>query len=76
MTALQQVPQTIAGLFKGFVKPIDALDSVGHMTCVQIGNQFLAKVCGASNALGHQQNRNFALITALELQFPQLLNCQ
>jgi hypothetical protein len=68
------MPQAVTGLLERIEKIVNSPDFGGDFSRVQIGNQFVAQVCGAANAVGHEQGNDFAVITALELKFPQLLN--
>src|SRR5579864_2114135 len=76
VSALEQMPQAVAGLLEGIEKFVDFLGFAGHFSGVDIGDEFVAEVCGAANAVSHEQRNNFAVIPALELKFPQLLNRQ
>jgi len=64
MAVPQQMPQTVAGLFKGIVEFLQPLDVPGHVACLQIGNQIMAEACGAMYAAGNERGNNFVIVTA------------
>ena len=70
MTALEEMPQAVAGLLERVEKFVDSLDGVGYFTPVEIGNQFVTKVGGAANTVGDEHGNDFGVIAALELKFP------
>ena len=76
MAALEEMPQAVASLLEGIEKFVDFLGFAGHFSRVDIRDEFMAQVCGAANAVGHEHRNDFAVIPALELKFPQLLNRQ
>ena len=51
MAALEEMPQTITGLFESIVQLVDTLDFDGKLSGVQIGDQFVTEISGAPNAI-------------------------
>src|SRR6266851_1217132 len=76
MAALKEMAQAVARLLEGVVEFIDFLGRAGHFSRVHIRDEFMAQVRGASNAPRDEHRNDFAVIPALELKFPQLLNRQ
>ena len=70
MATLKKMPQAVASLLEGIEKFVDFLGFAGHFSRVDIGDEFVAEVGGAANAVGHEQRNNFAVIPALKLKFP------
>src|ERR1700688_1582323 len=76
MAAFEEMAQAVARLLEGIVKFIDFLGRAGHFPRVDIRDEFVAEVGGAANAVRDEHRNDFAVIPALELKFPQLLNRQ